>query len=167
MIALVASWALSQDGIPIVLHVIVTIARSLTEVPGLRLDRTGDARFCANIEPLCTAQDVDLSYNNLADDGVELLAERLPAPFFHSSSVSPRLTDRSFQSHSHVRLKVHDRGRRHRRQTITTLPTRGHLPLSFCLKFKECFKNTSVERPRNFRTLIRSVPVRATSSAPS
>ena len=97
---------------------------------------------------------LNLDSNNLADEGVELLAKWLPAPVFHS------LSDRSFQYGSRVCLFVNDCGIRHCSQTITTLPTSGHFPVSFGFKFKECFENTSVGRPRNFCTLLRSVPVR-------
>ena len=58
MLALLASLTLSQDGIPNALCVIVTIACSHTKVRWLRLDRTGDARFCANIAPLRAAREV-------------------------------------------------------------------------------------------------------------
>ena len=59
MLALLTGPALSQDWIPHALCVIVTIACSHTEVRGLRLDRLGDARFCANVALLHAARDVE------------------------------------------------------------------------------------------------------------
>ena len=83
MPALVASLALSQNGILNALCVIVTVARNDTEVRRLRLDRTRDAWFCAGTASLHAARDfLDLRDNNLSDEGVELLAKSLAAPFF-------------------------------------------------------------------------------------
>ena len=58
MLALIASLALSQDGIPNALCVILTIARSHTEVLRLRLDRPGGAQLCVNIALLHAATEV-------------------------------------------------------------------------------------------------------------
>ena len=58
MPALVASLALSQNGILNALCVIVTVARNDTEVQRLRLDRTRDAWFCAGTASLHAARDV-------------------------------------------------------------------------------------------------------------
>ena len=54
----IPSLALSQDRIPNALCVIVTIARSHTEVRRLRLDGAGDSRFCAGTAPLRAARGV-------------------------------------------------------------------------------------------------------------
>ena len=93
ILASVASLALSQNGIPNALCVIVTIARSHTQVHGLRLDCALEMRGFAQALPLFTQlETLYLSENNLADEGVELLAKWLPAPFFirHPSALDLR-----------------------------------------------------------------------------
>ena len=59
MLALLASLTLSQNGILNALCLIFTITRSHTEVRWLRLDHTGDARFCAGTAPLLAAREVE------------------------------------------------------------------------------------------------------------